>query len=150
MRLPSGQDDLARHQRAGAFKLVRCQYHRPISGGDAFEHAVERRSTLRIETSVRLVEQQKARLADKRHSEGQPTALTGRELAMNGVGQRRQSELAEDRPFLGILNPRRARREPQILTDGQVVVTGGLVPNQADQPSVGSSVVVQVLSQDLG
>jgi hypothetical protein len=99
---------------------------------------------------VWLVEEQQARPAHQRDGNGQPTTLPGGQLAVDRVDEWTQTELVEDATLVGIVDRRGTRTEPQVFTNGEVVVTPGLVSYQADHPAVPTTVGVEVLTQHLG
>ncbi len=108
---------------------------------DIFQHV----TAVLVESGVRFVEQQQARLAGERVRERKPPSLPLRQPAVRDVRDsvRRPTPLERGFAVVGRGVPVDARHEAHVLGDGEVVVTEGLVADERDRTPharVGSTV----------
>jgi hypothetical protein len=128
---------------------VRGEHDRTVTRRRAREHLIERGPALRVESGVRFVQQQKPRVSDECDREGQASPLSGRQLAMENVGEWSQPDLVDDRLLVRVLDARGPGHEPKVLGDGEVVVAPGLVPDETDEPPVCPPIHGQVVPEHL-
>jgi hypothetical protein len=147
--LPGREHDLARGKRTGAIELVRCDEHRVIVGAGVREHLVEHGTSFRIESGMRLVEEEKPWLTSKRDSQRQSPTLASRETTMRHVCERRQSYTLECSICDRCVRTRRARREVKVLADREVVITKGLVTDECESTSVFAAIASEIVAEHL-
>ena len=104
----------------------------PLAGAAAHD-LLEHLAPVLVETGVRLVEQQQARLARERVGERQPPALSLRQPTVRDVRDALQPDALERGVGVGRGVTRRPRREADVLGDGEVVVTERLVADERDR-----------------
>ncbi len=150
MGLAGGQDNFARRQRTGSFQLVGGQHDRLALSRCTREDRVEHRATFGVEASVRLVEEEQAGTPGERNRQGQTSALTGGELAVDNITQRPEPEMVDDLLVRGCVDPRGSGSEAQVLCHGEVVVTGCLVSDETELATMTLAVFAQIVAEDLG
>ena len=99
--LAGGEPHLARRQLAREVELVRREQHRSPFGGRGAHDLVEHEAALLVETGVRFVEEQEARVARQRDRQRDPAALALREAPVGDPRRTREREPLERGVGLG-------------------------------------------------
>ena len=124
-----------------ASSTVRC------SAGARAHDLVEHLATLGVEPGVRLVEQEQPRIARQRDRDREAAALTRRQPAVHDVGLAVEPEPLERGIGVADVAPGGARREPEVLAHGQVVVAEGLVPDEREVTPGAAAVDGEIVSR---
>ena len=134
MRLPGGQDDLARHQGPRALELVRCRARPPdrswqyAPGPDRARRDPRRRGLRAVRRAATGRGRRTSAMARARRRRCPADNLRWT-VSTNGL----EPELVKDAPLVGCVDRGRTGREPQVLADREIVIAGGLVSDESDQ-----------------
>ena len=147
---PAVEDDLARGQGAGVVELVRGEQHRPVFDRSGPHDGVEDLAARRVEAGVRFVEEQQAGITRERHRQRQPPTLPGGETTVDHVVHPREPESLEGGVGVGGAAARGAGGEAQVLADGQIVVTEGLVTHEREVATGAAAVLGEIVAEHRG
>ena len=129
---------------------MRREQHGLARRARAAHYLFENDPTLFVEAGMRFVQQQQSRRARERVCERDSPALALGEPAVRGVRDPLQSDALERGVGIFGAATTRAGREPQVLADGEIVVTERLVPDErdraADRPATGREVDTEHLT----
>ena len=115
----------------------------------AAHEVVDEVAASRVEARVRLVEQPELRTARHQDREGGPPALTRREPSDRHPRETAtQAELLDRFLGVGAARAGRARPEPDVVDDVQVVVQRGRVAEEADASAHRPRIASEIASED--
>ncbi len=136
-------------ERARAIELVRRDQDGAALSRRGAHDVVEHLASVGVETRMGLVEEEETRIARPRDRESEPTALAGRELAVQNISRAAEAHALEGGVSEAGVAGRGAGSEAQVLAHGQVVVTEGLVSDEREVTARAPSVAGQVATEDV-
>ncbi len=120
------------------------------SPGAARDDVVEELAALGVEAGVGLVEQEQAGIAGERHRDREAAALPHRQPPVHHVGLAGEAEPLERGVRIASVTGGGAGREVEVLANGEVVVTEGLVTHEGEVTPSPLAVDREVVVEDHG
>ena len=97
-----------------------------------------------------FVEQEQTWPAGEGPRQGETAALTRRELAVYDVSQWAETEQVENLLVGGRLDSCGSGGEAQVLPDGEVVITGGVMTDETELATMAFAVLAEIVAEDFG
>jgi sortase A len=131
-------------------ELVRREQHRAVLRRRGGHDRVQHRATIGVEPGMGLVEQEQPWVARECDRDREATALPRRQPPVHDIGLAAQPQPLQRLVRLGDLPSGRPGGEPQVLPDGEVVVTEGLVAHEREVATGAPTVVGEIVAEHRG